>query len=298
LINGVLVVDKPESMTSFSVVSRVRRLLGLRKAGHTGTLDPIATGVLPICLESATRLAGLLLEGDKTYEATLKLGAATDTQDRTGKIVAEAEVPPHAAEEVGPVLARFIGEIEQAPPMFSAVKVAGKRLYQLARQGKEIHREARRVVVHGIDLLAMELPRVRLRICCSKGTYIRTLAHEIGETLGCHAHLEALRRTASGGFSLDEAIRLDELAQLSPEQVRARVLTPRQALGFLPEVIAGPELAGRIAHGQPLGPDRLAPPPEGMEACRRLRLVSEAGVLLAVVQWSAGKWKYLCVLGV
>ena len=293
-MDGLLVIDKPEGLTSFDVVAEVRRHLHLKKAGHTGTLDPMATGVLPVCLGDATRLVPFIVEGEKAYEATVRLGAATDTQDRTGKIVSEAPVPPLTAEQIEPVLARFRGEIDQAPPMYSAVRVAGKRLYELAREGKQVERATRKVTVHALTLAALELPRLRLSVRCSKGTYVRTLAHDIGEALGCHAHLSALRRTESGGFTLDQAVPLGALRQMAPEEVTSRILTPNQALSCLPAVQLPAALAAKVPKGQTLPVEDLKaqPLPEG----RRVRLVSEAGDLLAVAEWKNGGLSYVRVL--
>jgi len=293
-MNGLIVIDKPEGKTSFDVVAEVRRRLKLKKAGHTGTLDPMATGVLPVCLGEATRLAPFILEGDKTYEATLLLGAATDSQDRTGKIIARAEVPALCRADIEKALQRFRGEIDQTPPMFSAVRVDGRHLYELAREGKEVERQTRRVTVHDFELVELASPRLRLKIRCSKGTYVRTLGHDLGEALGCHAHLTALRRTESGGFTLDQSVRLDDLARLSPVEVASRVLTPSQALGFLPAIEIPSELVTRLVQGQrlPIAALKIDPGPDG----QRARLLSQEGGLLAVAEWNGGGLQYLRVL--
>ncbi len=290
-MNGVLVLDKPEGKTSFDVVAEVRRRLKVKKAGHTGTLDPFATGLLPICLGEATRLAGLITEGDKSYEATVRLGASTDTQDLTGKVLAEAPVPTLTREQIEQALERFRGEIDQAPPMFSAVKVDGKRLYELARRGEQVERVTRKVVVHRLELLELALPELKLAVRCSKGTYVRTLGHDLGEALGCHAHLTALRRVESAGFRLEQAITLRELAE-DPAAAATRLISPRDALASLPEVVVEQATAARIAQGQRLPGSMLPPPQEG----QRLRLSSAAGDLLAVGEWREGTLRYLCVL--
>lgn len=294
-LNGLLVVDKPEGKTSFDVVAEVRRALRQKKAGHTGTLDPFATGVLPLCLGDATRIVPFILEGDKSYEATARLGLATDTQDRTGKVIAQAPVPALTEAEVEAVLARFRGEIAQAPPMYSAVRVDGQRLYELARQGKEVERVARRVTVHALALVGLAAGELRLAVRCSKGTYVRTLAHDIGEMLGCHAHLTALRRTESAGFTLDQAIALSELHALPREAIESRLLRPAQALAFLPAVTVPAALVPRLLQGQRLPPAALGagPWPEG----QRVRMLSDAGALLAVAEWTGGALSYLRVLG-
>ena len=254
----------------------------------------MATGVLPVCLGEATRLVPFILEGDKTYEATLALGASTDSQDRTGKIIARSEVPPLCAADLEEALQRFRGEIDQVPPMFSAVRVEGRHLYELAREGREVEREKRRVTVHALELVEVLLPEVRLRIRCSKGTYVRTLAHDLGEALGCHAHLTALRRTESGGFTLSQAVRLEELARLSVDEVARRVLTENQALGFLPAIEVPAELVTRLKQGQrlPIAALKVEPAPDA----ERVRMVSQEGELLAVAEWKGGGLRYLRVL--
>jgi tRNA pseudouridine55 synthase len=294
-MNGVLIVDKPEGKTSFDVVAEVRRLLKIRKAGHTGTLDPMATGVLPLCLGDATRLVPFLTDGDKQYEAEVRLGAATDTQDRTGRIVAEAPVGELSRERLLEALASLRGEIAQIPPMYSAIRVNGQRLYELARQGKEIERAARPVVVHEIALLGFEPPLFRMRVRCSKGTYVRTLAHDAGARLGCHAHLTALRRTASGPFGLEQALPLAELRELTPEQIAQRLVGDREALAGLPELVVEPGLATRVRQGQRLGAADL-PGLAGLAEGARLRLSCEQGRVLAVAQWREGTAHYLRVL--
>lgn len=293
-MNGLLVVDKPEGLTSFDVVAVLRRHLKTKKAGHTGTLDPMATGVLPVCLGDATRLVPFILEGDKAYEARVRLGAATDSQDRTGKVVAEAPVPALSGDQIEQALARFRGEIDQAPPMFSAVRVDGQRLYDLARQGKEVERASRRVTVYSLELLEVALPELALRVRCSKGTYVRTLAHELGEALGCHAHLTALRRIESAGFTLAQAVTLDDLRRLPADALAARILSPAQALAGLPAVEVPDRLVDRLFQGQ-----RLPVADLGIEAAAdgsRVRMLSRAGVLLAVAEWRAGGLAYLRVM--
>ncbi|HEY3452875.1 MAG TPA: tRNA pseudouridine(55) synthase TruB [Myxococcales bacterium] len=294
-MNGLLIIDKPEGLTSFDVVAVLRRTLKTKKAGHTGTLDPMATGVLPVCLGESTRLVPFIIDGDKTYEASVRLGASTDTQDRTGKVIAEAPVPQSLTREaLEQALDRFRGEIDQAPPMYSAVRVDGKRLYELAREGKEVDRIARRVTVHELQVLDLSLPDLRMRVRCSKGTYIRTLAHDLGEVLGCHAHLTALRRTESTGFSIAQAVTLDELTRLNRDALASRILTPSQALAALPAVVVPDALVVRLTQGQrlPVAELNLAVGQDG----ERVRMLSTAGELLAVAEWRAGGLQYLRVL--
>ena len=212
LIDGILLLDKPAGLSSNHALQRARRALDARKAGHTGTLDPFATGLLVCCLGRATRLAASLFEADKTYLATLQLGTETDTGDLDGTPVSRAEaVPAFDAAAIEAVLAAFRGEIEQVPPMYSALKRDGKPLYAYAREGVVLEREPRRVRIDELCLLKISGTQVQLRVSCSKGTYVRTLAQDIGRALGCLAHLSALRRTRVGPFDVADAVTLDGL---------------------------------------------------------------------------------------
>src|SRR6266850_5521766 len=222
--DGVLLVDKPTGMTSHDVVDRVRRHFGFKKVGHCGTLDPAATGLLILVLERATKLQDRLMSDDKAYEGTMILGVSTDSQDADGEVIAEKPVPPLTAEDIEGVLAKFRGDIQQIPPMVSAVKHQGTPLYKLARKGKTVEREPRHVHIYDFRLLKLELPRVHFRVACTKGTYVRTLCHDIGETLDCGAHLAELRRTRSGKFDVKDAKPLAELLQLKREQLRPLVI--------------------------------------------------------------------------
>lgn len=208
--DGVLLLDKPAGLTSNAALQSVRRLMGRIKAGHTGTLDPMATGLLPICLGEATKFAGGFLEADKAYEAVVRLGMATDTGDAEGQAIFQGDWTA-AAGEIDEALTEFRGEIEQMPPMFSAIKHQGRPLYEYARKGQEIERGRRAVHVYEIAILSKSPPDFRLLIRCSKGTYVRTLAHDIGSRLGCGAHLAALRRTAIGALSVEDAVSLPAL---------------------------------------------------------------------------------------
>lgn len=288
-MDGVLVIDKPSGPTSFDVVRQVRSLLKVKKAGHTGTLDPMATGVLPICLGEATKVAGFITEGDKAYEATVRLGVETDTQDAQGKVLAEAPVPPLTAALLETALTPFRGTFEQVPPMYSAVKVDGKRLYELARAGEEVERAARQVTVHELTLRDFSSNELRLSVRCSKGFFVRTLAYELGRALGCGAHLAALRRTMSGPFTLAQALPLAELSALAqdPGAVARRLLPISEALAQLPALRVGAADATRVSHGVPLE----APPMPG-----RIRVLGPEGALLAVAEVVKGRLRYLRVL--
>jgi len=206
---GILVIDKPKGITSHDVVYKVKKIIGAIKVGHTGTLDPMATGVLTLCINKATKAARLLDGGVKEYIATIRLGIETDTYDADGKVVAESDCSSIVEGDITEVVSNFIGRIGQVPPMFSAIKRNGVPLYKLARKGITVKREPREVDVHSIDIENLELPFITLRIACSKGTYIRSLCHDIGEKLGCGAHLTALRRVRNGQFTIDDAVGLN-----------------------------------------------------------------------------------------
>lgn len=220
LLDGVLLLDKPVGLSSNHALQRARRAMDARKAGHTGTLDPFATGLLVCCFGKATKISGLLLDADKTYEATIQLGSETDSGDLTGEVVAQAEnFTGVTQEQVIAILPQFTGAIQQIPPMYSALKRDGKPLYEYARQGIELERPPRDVVIHQLDLIEFSPTELRVFVQCSKGTYIRTLAQDIGRALGCYGHLTALRRTQVGPFTLDSSIELEALQNLSePEQ--------------------------------------------------------------------------------
>jgi tRNA pseudouridine55 synthase len=288
-MDGVLVIDKPAGPTSFEVVQRVRSLVRARKAGHTGTLDPMATGVLPVCLGEATKIAGFLTEGDKAYDAVIRLGVETDTQDAEGKVTAERPVPALTRQLLEEALERFRGTFTQVPPMYSAVKVSGKRLYELARAGEEVPREARPVTVHELLLRDFSAAELTLSVKSSKGFFVRTLAYDLGRALGCGAHLKALRRTASGPFTAQRALPLDRLEALGPEGVKAHLWSMSDALGDLPPVPVSEADRARVAHGVPLEVGRAV---EG-----RVRVVSRDGQLLAVAEIGPDRrLKYLRVL--
>ena len=221
LLHGIINVNKPPNLTSRQVVDRVKRVFEMRKAGHAGTLDPDATGVLLVCLGDATKLFQYLQEGEKEYEATLTLGIETDTLDASGNVTRTIDPKDITKEQIANVFSRFIGEIEQIPPMFSAVKVGGKRLYKLARKGIEVERPPRRVTIYELEILGINEPLVKFRVVCSKGTYIRTIAADIGTALSCGAHLSALTRTRSGIFDLSDAVTLAEIENCSERAYQA-----------------------------------------------------------------------------
>ena len=223
--SGIINVYKEASYTSFDVVAKLRGILHIKKIGHTGTLDPDAVGVLPICVGKATKVCDMLTNTDKTYVATLLMGVSTDTYDASGTILDEKEVNV-TPEMVENTIKSFIGEQEQIPPMYSAIKVNGKKLYELAREGKVIERKARRINIYNIEIIDINLPRVKMRIDCSKGTYIRSLCNDIGEKLGCHGCMENLVRERVGNFSIDNTIIIEEIQSLMNENRVEEVVLP------------------------------------------------------------------------
>ncbi len=277
LLDGVLLLDKPVGLSSNDALIKAKRLLNAKKAGHTGTLDPFATGLLPLCFGEATKFAQDLLDADKTYETVIHLGIRTSTGDTEGEVLAQQEVAV-TREQVEAVLGKFRGAIDQVPPMYSALKRDGKPLYEYARQGITLERDARRVTIHQLDLLEFDAPYLRLRVACSKGTYIRVLGEDIGAALGCGAHLQALRRIQVGSLVLSGSMTLDTLAAL-PEADRTLSLAPVDALLSSFPMIALPEqLAQRFLHGQrlALGKEGIALP----EYQGRVRVYQATGQIL------------------
>lgn len=261
-IDGVVMLDKPVGMSSNGALQAVRRVYNAAKGGHTGTLDPLASGLLPLCLGEATKFSQMLLDADKSYRARVRLGVTTTTGDAEGEVIATLPVTV-SNEGIARVVAGFCGEIEQVPPMYSALKRDGKALYEYARAGVTLEREARRVSIHAIAAGAIEGQEFDLDVCCSKGTYIRTLAEDIGAQLGCGAHIVALRRTRIGPFDIADAVSLEQL-ELS-EAVRSASLRPADLLAsHLPAVPLAPDAAGSFLHGQSVA----VPLPPGAVECR------------------------------
>ena len=259
--NGILLLDKPSGITSNAALGRAKRILGIRKAGHTGTLDPMASGLLVLCFGEATKVSAFLLDADKAYEAELHLGVETDSEDAEGEVTAERDVPALNESTIEKVLDRFRGPIEQIPPMHSALKHKGQRLYELARKGETVERPPRSVTIHELKLLEVNLPKLRIDVRCSKGTYVRSLARDIGQSLDCGAHLSGLRRTLSAPFHIDAAISLESLDELDRDQARALLLPPDRALEHLPEVRLEDDQVRRVRLGQKLA--GLSEPHEG-----------------------------------
>lgn len=257
MLNGIINVYKEAGFTSHDVVAKMRGICGQKKIGHTGTLDPAATGVLPVCLGSGTRLCDMLTEKDKEYAAVLFLGVTTDTQDITGTVLSQKEVKA-SEEEVKEAVMSFVGDYDQIPPMYSALKVNGKKLYELARAGKEVEREARRVRIEEIEILHMELPRVTMRVVCSKGTYIRTLCADIGNKLGCGGTMESLQRTRVGIFKLEEALTLSQLQEKKEDGTLPSCVKPVDAcFEHLTALRVCPQHQKLLDNGNPLFADQM-----------------------------------------
>ena len=277
-VHGVLLLDKPAGLTSNEALQKVKRLFNARKAGHTGSLDRGATGLLPLCFGEATKFSSFLLEADKQYLALCRLGRETTTGDAEGEVVREAPVPELDREGIDAVLAHFRGAINQVPPMYSALKHKGKRLYELAYQGIEVEREPRQVVVHELTLLKFDGDELLLDVHCSKGTYIRTLAEDIGRALGCGAHIGSLRRTGTGPFREEEMISMEELDQLAargPSALDECLLSVDTVIREMPEVEMAETAAYYLRQGQPV----IIPhaPTEGL-----LRIYTDAREFLGV----------------
>lgn len=254
MYHGIINVYKEPGYTSHDVVARLRGILKQKKIGHTGTLDPAAEGVLPVCLGAGTRLCDMLTDRSKTYEAVLLLGCMTDTQDTTGTIIREnrERAMTLTEDQVREAVFHFLGDYDQIPPMYSALKVGGKKLYELARAGKEVERAARRVQILDMQILDMDLPRVRLLVSCSKGTYIRTLCHDIGERLGCGGAMEHLKRTRVAGFHIEDSRTLDQIEALRDQGKIDQILVPlEKALEDYPPLSCLPEGDSLLKNGNP-----------------------------------------------
>ncbi len=251
-LNGLIIIDKPSSFTSHDVVSKVRGILAYRKVGHTGTLDPEATGVLPVCIGKGTKVSDMLMNSDKEYVAEVKLGVVTDTQDIFGEVAATADSSSVTLQNVKDALQHFTGEIKQIPPMYSAIKINGQKMYDLARQGIEVERKPRNITVYSIELLSFASDVFKIRVKCSKGTYIRTLCHDIGAYLGCGACMLSLRRTQSGMFCENDAITLAELEQAVKNDTLTQVLVPTDKVFYeLKPINVNDEIKTRLKNGAP-----------------------------------------------
>ncbi|MBQ9737587.1 MAG: tRNA pseudouridine(55) synthase TruB [Clostridia bacterium] len=277
-MNGVINVNKPLGITSHDVVYKLRRLLGIKKIGHTGTLDPDAAGVLPMCIGKGTKLAELLTATDKQYLAEMTLGAVTDTQDKSGEVLKQFEVNV-TEEDILNAVKSFIGEIEQIPPMYSAIKIGGKKLYELAREGKTVQREARRITIKNIEVknIDLNLNTVTMLVDCTKGTYIRALCEDIGNALGCGGYMSALTRTRSGRFSIDEAFTLEQIEDMIERGSEEFFIPVWDVMTEYPKIVLADKNAGKVKNG-------IKVRVEGLEPGVTYRVFDEKGNFLIIAK--------------
>ena len=281
-MDGVIVIRKEKGFTSHDVVAKLRGILHMKKIGHTGTLDPDAEGVLPVALGKATRLVDMITDKEKTYEAVMRLGVITDTQDMSGTVLSQTTELSVTEEELCIVVSSFVGDYMQVPPMYSALKVNGKKLYELAREGKTVERKPRPVHFYEIEILDISFPLVRFRVTCSKGTYIRTLCHDIGEKLGCGAAMESLLRTKVGRFTLDDAITLAQTEEaVKKGTIESKILGIEEILAEYPRVCCTKEGDRLLANGNPLVQALV----DAQEKKGWIRMCSSEGSFAGVYQW-------------
>jgi tRNA pseudouridine55 synthase len=296
-ISGILIVDKPAGISSAKVVARVKEILKAKKAGHTGTLDPFATGVMVCCINRATKLAGFFLAGNKKYEAVLRLGIETDTQDSTGNVTRICDSVEFPEKTIRSIFKRYEGTLTQVPPIYSALKYKGIPLYKLARSDKPVQKPARKISIIDLKIRDIQLPTVCFEVFCSAGTYIRTLCADIGASLGCGGHLKELRRIESGGFTIKDAVTLEELKDLtSADKSSGRIISMSNALKDFPEHTADKNLAKKIKYGQILTKNDIvfetANPSEGF-----MKIVDAEKQLIAVLKYAGNRnrYDYFCV---
>ena len=293
MINGVLNIYKEKGYTSHDVVACLRRIVGQKKIGHTGTLDPDAEGVLPVCLGRATKLCDMLTDRNKTYEAVLLLGKTTDTQDLSGTVLKECDTSCISPEKAADHIYRFVGEYDQIPPMYSALKVNGKKLYELAREGKTVERKSRKVHIFQIRILEMSLPRIRMEVECSKGTYIRTLCHDIGESLGTGGCMESLKRIRSGRFSLENSVKLNQVEEKKEQGQLMELVIPVDEIFSELKSVTLKESCARIAYnGGPFSPVCLQKRAE-CNPGEEYRVYDEAGHFIAIYVYDGDKRKFI-----
>jgi tRNA pseudouridine55 synthase len=284
--DGVLVIDKPSGPTSFEVIRRLKKWMKSEKIGHTGTLDPLATGVLPLCFNQATKLVPFLMEGIKEYEVMMKLGVETDTQDSTGRVIRESRNPEITEDMLLSTIKAFEGRVKQVPPMFSALKYHGRPLYQLARQGIELEREEREVEIKSIQVTGINLPYCSFTVSCSKGTYIRTLCADIGTRLSCGAHLVALRRVKVGPFTLRDSISLEEAEMRSRRGlIQEKIIPLAEAIPDFSPIVFGPDLSEKVRRGMSIYPrDLKTVLLPLLKMGEKVKILSREGKLLAVAE--------------
>ncbi|MDY0220032.1 MAG: tRNA pseudouridine(55) synthase TruB [Desulfobacterium sp.] len=297
--SGILAVDKPGGISSARLVARIKECLKVKKVGHTGTLDPFATGVMLCGINKGTRISRFLLGGPKKYTATLCLGVETDTLDRTGvveKTADPSQVSAITRDELVKVVDSFAGVQMQHPPIFSALKHQGQPLYRLARQGRPVQKPMRRIEIFSIAITGVDLPHLTLDVHCSTGTYIRSLAQDIGSALGCGAHLAELRRTDSCGFDQETLVSLASFEAMDHDEARSKIIPMNEVLWFMPAFEADPDMVKKIGFGQSLGlENKISPPMDGQEPF--VRIVAPDGSLAAVVEYDPAldQYNYCCV---
>lgn len=295
--NGMIVIDKPPGITSAGVVAVVKRALGVKKVGHAGTLDPFATGILVCLINKATRLARFLVDGNKTYEAELLLGVETDTEDLTGRVLCRQPVGNLTADAVHREAARWVGSISQQPPVYSALKHRGRPLYEMARAGRPVQKPPRDVTISALAVTAVDLPRIRFQVTCSPGTYIRTLGADIGRALGCGGHLTALRRTASSGFTIDDAVPLAAFRQAADQGDGGRCVLPMAtAMQNTPSVVADTAMYEAIRHGRPIAKAAAGSATVGGGGPVRVLTSDDRLVAILMDAGDAAHFAYGCVL--
>ena len=292
MIHGVVNIKKEKGFTSHDVVAKLRGIVGQKKIGHTGTLDPDATGVLPVCLGKATKLCDMLTDKSKTYETVLLLGKTTDTQDISGEVLSESSLDNIDNDAVRKCIGEFVGDYLQVPPMYSALKVNGKKLYELARQGIEVERKARPVVIHEINILEMDLPRVRMEVSCSKGTYIRTLCHDIGQKLGCGACMEELIRTKVSQFVIAESYTLGQVQEMKEAGRLDEIIVPiDQMFSEYEKVVLKDEFVAFAYNGNMFMPKHIIEKIE-LKDGKQVRVYDEQGHFIAIYAFNKEKWMF------
>lgn len=295
MIHGVVNINKEKGYTSHDVVAKLRGIVGQKKIGHTGTLDPDATGVLPVCLGKATKLCDMLTDKRKTYETVMLLGKTTDTQDTSGTVLSEASTSDIDETMVTECIGEFVGDYLQMPPMYSALKVNGKKLYELARQGIEVERKKRPVVIHEIHILEIDLPRVRMEISCSKGTYIRTLCHDIGQKLGCGACMEELTRTKVGRFELADSFNLQQVEEMKESGRLEEIIVPIDAMFSEYEAVTiKKEFAAFAYNGNLFMPKHICEKITLTDG-KQVRVYDEEGTFIAIYAFQKEKWMFQIV---
>lgn len=287
MYNGIINVYKEKGYTSHDVVAVLRGILGQKKVGHTGTLDPEATGVLPICIGKGTKVAGLLTDKDKTYVTTFRLGSETDTQDHTGHVIKEMSVDVTQA-DIMKVIRGFVGDLKQIPPMYSAIKIDGKRLYELAREGIVVERKERLITIHSIRDVHIELPEITMTVHCSKGTYIRTLCKDISDTLNTCGHMTALERIQSGVFGIDTALKLDQVKSLMVEGTITSSIIPIDSLFDYEKVVVKKEFYKLLDNGNKMSFDTTCSLVKWLDKTR-LNVYNEEGNYMGIYEWSVSK---------